>query len=196
MTAHTARRCVRKNPDDCRYRGAATFEFLVTPEGADLFPRSQYSHQVEHPVTERFRVAISSGNVQYRPRRPARHGTRTAWPLDRIPDQRGGSVAGLSATPLIKRLELPMGPGVRLDFGYRTGGHVPPYYDSLIGKIIVTGSDEAKLWHGQGSFSRTAGRWHRDDPPFHRPSWSPEFTADQLKVSPCTLDGSMRNSRD
>jgi len=41
----------------------------------------------------------------------------------------------------IKRMQLPGGPGVRLDFGYGEGDIIPPYYDSLVGKLIVTGKD-------------------------------------------------------
>ncbi|MNQ81038.1 Biotin carboxylase [compost metagenome] len=44
----------------------------------------------------------------------------------------------------IRILQLPSGPGVRVDFGYAQNDTIPPYYDSLIGKIIVSGSNRAE----------------------------------------------------
>src|SRR5439155_323582 len=45
---------------------------------------------------------------------------------------------------VVRRLELPAGPGVRCDFGVRSGGAVPVQYDPLIGKIIVWGPSRAE----------------------------------------------------
>jgi len=41
----------------------------------------------------------------------------------------------------IERLRVPLGPGVRLDSGVEEGGDVPPYYDSLVAKLIVWDED-------------------------------------------------------
>ena len=43
----------------------------------------------------------------------------------------------LPAPGTITRLELPLGPGVRVDTAVRTGSEIPPYYDSLIAKLVV-----------------------------------------------------------
>jgi acetyl-CoA carboxylase biotin carboxylase subunit len=43
----------------------------------------------------------------------------------------------------VARAAWPAGPGIRIDTHMANGGAVPPYYDSLIGKLIVRGSDRA-----------------------------------------------------
>ena len=69
-----------------------------------------------------------------------------ARPCHRVPDQRRGSRQRLP--PLAGRitaLRIPGGPGVRWDSHVQAGYAIPPYYDSLIGKLIVHGltRDEA-----------------------------------------------------
>ncbi|MCZ7450932.1 ATP-grasp domain-containing protein [Agrobacterium rhizogenes] len=126
------------------YCGAATCEFLVTEKGEIYFLEVNTRVQVEHPVTEevtgidiiREMFSIAEGNplpfsdmfvrghsIEFR------INAEDPW-ADFLP------VPGK-----IKRMLLPGGPGVRLDFGYVEGDTIPPYYDSLIGKLIVTGRD-------------------------------------------------------
>lgn len=126
------------------YCGAATCEFLVTSSGEIYFLEVNTRVQVEHPVTEevtgidiiREMFSIAEGNP---------------LPFTDAP-VRGHSIefrinaedpwADFRPTPgKIKRMRLPGGPGVRLDFGYAEGDTIPPYYDSLVGKLIVTGRD-------------------------------------------------------
>lgn len=129
------------------YCGAATCEFLVTDAGDIFFLEVNTRVQVEHPVTEevtgidiiREMFSIAEGNpLPY-----------TSAPI------RGHSIefrinaedpwADFRPVPgKLKRLRLPGGPGVRLDFGYAEGDTIPPYYDSLVGKLIVTGRDRAQ----------------------------------------------------
>lgn len=125
------------------YRGAATCEYLLTPEGEIYFLEVNTRIQVEHPVTEevtgmdliRTMFAIAEGG--HLPDPPAvrahaiefRINAEDAW-------------ADFKPTPgRITQLQLPAGPGIRLDLGYLAGDSVPPFYDSMLGKLIVTGED-------------------------------------------------------
>ncbi|MGG6898756.1 acetyl/propionyl/methylcrotonyl-CoA carboxylase subunit alpha [Rhizobium sp. BR 315] len=126
------------------YCGAATCEFLVTNAGNIYFLEVNTRIQVEHPVTEevtgidiiREMFSIAEGSP---------------LPFTDAP-VRGHSIefrinaedpwADFRPVPgKIKRMRLPGGPGVRVDFGYAEGDTIPPYYDSLVGKLIVTGRD-------------------------------------------------------
>lgn len=130
--------------EEVGYCGAATCEFLVTEKGGIYFLEVNTRVQVEHPVTEevtgvdiiREMFDIAEGK-----------------PLE-LKDTviRGHSIefrinaedpwADFRPVPgKIKRMQLPGGPGVRLDFGYGEGDTIPPYYDSLVGKLIVSGRD-------------------------------------------------------
>jgi len=125
-----------------RYTNAGTAEFLMDREGRFYFLEMNARLQVEHPVTEMVlgldlvreqiriaqgeRLTIAQGDVA--PRGAAMEFRVYA----EDPDQGFLPQAGT-----VRRLELPGGPGVRCDFGVRSGGSVPVHYDPLIGKIIV-----------------------------------------------------------
>lgn len=123
------------------YRGAATCEFLLTPEGDFYFLEVNTRIQVEHPVTEEvtgmdliramFHIA-EGGHLADAP--PVR-GHAIEFRInaeDPAADFQpcAGRLAGLS---------LPLGPGVRVDTHCYEGYTVPPFYDSLLAKIIVHG---------------------------------------------------------
>ncbi len=126
------------------YCGAATCEFLIAENGEVFFLEVNTRVQVEHPVTEEvtgvdiiremFRIAegypLELAHVATRGHAiEFRINAEDPW-MDFRP------VPGR-----ITRMRLPGGPGVRVDFGYGEGDVIPPYYDSLIGKLIVRGSD-------------------------------------------------------
>ncbi len=126
-----------------RYAGAGTVEFLydlVTQEF--FFIEMNTRIQVEHPVTEvvhdvdlvaaQLRFA-ATGEVSLREpadQRPAAHAVECRINAE---DPR----TFRPSPGLIERLELPGGPGVRVDTHCTTGYRIPPYYDSMIAKIIV-----------------------------------------------------------
>jgi acetyl-CoA carboxylase, biotin carboxylase subunit len=128
------------------YRGAGTVEFLVDAETFDFYFLEMNARiQVEHPVTEAItgvdlieqqiliaggaRLSISQDMVQ-----PLGHAIEVRinaenWRADFRPSP--GTVT---------RAIWPAGPGIRVDTHMASGGEVPPYYDSLIGKLIVFGA--------------------------------------------------------
>lgn len=128
------------------YRGAATCEFLLTPDGDLAFLEVNTRVQVEHPVTEQ----ITGTDIIREMFRIAE-----GEPLGQAPAHSGHSIefrinaedihADFRPAPgQIQYMRLPSGPGVRLDFGYEAGDTVPPFYDSLVGKVIVTGKDRSE----------------------------------------------------
>ena len=130
------------------YRGAGTVEFLYE-DGRFYFIEMNTRLQVEHPVTEtvfgvdlvreQIRVAGGAGlswtQEALRPR---------GWAIEcRINAEK---LPAFSPSPgRVATYHAPGGLGVRMDSALYTGYAIPPYYDSLIGKLIVAGEsrDEA-----------------------------------------------------
>ena len=126
------------------YRGAGTFEFLYQ-DGEFYFIEMNTRVQVEHPVTEmvtgvdivKQQLLIASGEEM------------TVKQQDIV--MRGHAIeCRINAEDAEKflpspgKIELfhpPGGPGVRIDSHLYNGYTVPPYYDSLIGKLIVHGEN-------------------------------------------------------
>ncbi|RQX17982.1 fused acetyl/propionyl-CoA carboxylase subunit alpha/methylmalonyl-CoA decarboxylase subunit alpha [Micromonospora ureilytica] len=131
------------------YRGAATVEFLYHP-GDRLFAFLEVNTrlQVEHPITElttgfdlvkaQLHVA-SGGRLEGAP--PAERGHAIEARLNaEDPDRDFAPSPGR-----IARLDLPSGPGIRVDTGVSEGDTIPADFDSMIAKIIAYGRnrDEA-----------------------------------------------------
>nr|WP_210732102.1 biotin carboxylase N-terminal domain-containing protein [Cellulomonas denverensis] len=125
------------------YVGAGTCEFLVAVDGTISFLEVNTRLQVEHPVTEEI-SGIDLVREQFR--------IADGEPLgyDHV-ETRGHSfefringedpAAGFLPSPgRISTLRLPTGPGVRADFGVAEGDSVSGAFDSMIGKLIVTGA--------------------------------------------------------
>ena len=127
-----------------RYRGAGTLEFLLDAEGRFYFIEMNTRLQVEHPVTElvtdvdlaRAQIAIAAGEGLP----PGEHPFRGHAIEFRI-NAEDPSRDFLPAPGLISRFEPPLGPGVRTDTHVFEGYTVPPFYDSLIAKVIVWAED-------------------------------------------------------
>lgn len=128
---------------EVNYCGAATCEFLVTEKGV-YFLEVNTRVQVEHPVTEEVTgVDIIREMFDIAEGKPlALEGTVIRSHSIEFRINAEDPWADFRPVPgKIKRMQLPGGPGVRLDFGYSEGDTIPPYYDSLVGKLIVTGRD-------------------------------------------------------
>ncbi len=132
------------------YRGAGTFEFLYE-NGEFYFIEMNTRIQVEHPVTELItgldlvqeQIRIAAGEkLRYRQRdiRLIGHAIECRInaedPFTFIPSP--GKITSWHA---------PGGPGMRVDSHVYTGYKVPPYYDSMIGKIIAYGSTREQAIH-------------------------------------------------
>ncbi|MCG7308183.1 biotin carboxylase N-terminal domain-containing protein [Brachybacterium sp. ACRRE] len=125
------------------YVGAGTCEFLVGTDGTISFLEVNTRLQVEHPVSEevagvdlvreQFRIAagekISSAD-------PIARGHSFEFRLN-------GEDAGRGFLPspgVVKLFSPPSGPGVRVDSGVREGDEVSGAFDSMLGKLIITGA--------------------------------------------------------
>jgi acetyl-CoA carboxylase biotin carboxylase subunit len=128
------------------YVGAGTIEFLVDQSGQFYFMEMNTRIQVEHPVTE----AITGLDLVAEQLRIAQ-GERLSLTQNRV-ELRGHAIeCRINAEdpdhnfrPHPGRINgylPPGGPGVRMDSHVYTDYEIPPYYDSLIGKLIVWGID-------------------------------------------------------
>jgi acetyl-CoA carboxylase, biotin carboxylase subunit len=127
------------------YLNAGTFEFLLAPEGAYYFIELNARLQVEHPVSElvtgidivRGQLRIAAGEALHVTGRAPRRGHAVEARLNAEDPARG-----FAPSPgVVERFRPPLGPGIRLDTHLEEGSIIPPYYDSLLAKLIVWDED-------------------------------------------------------
>jgi acetyl-CoA carboxylase, biotin carboxylase subunit len=133
-----------------RYRGLGTVEYLFDRGRQEFYFLEMNARiQVEHPVTElvtgldlvALQIAVAEGRAL-----PIRQGdieisghalecriTAEDWQHDFLPSP--GTVT---------QVRFPAGEGIRVDTHIESGAQVPPYYDSLLAKVIVHGRDRAE----------------------------------------------------
>ena len=126
------------------YRGAGTVEYLYE-NGEFYFIEMNTRLQVEHPVTEsitgldlvREQIRIAAGEKLGYTQEDI---TFEGWAIEcRINAEDPATFA--PSPGKVTEFHAPGGLGVRLDSGLYAGYSIPPYYDSLIGKLIVHGAD-------------------------------------------------------
>ena len=124
------------------YENAGTIEFLLERDGRFYFMEMNTRIQVEHPVTEmvtgldliKEQIRIAEGrplSVTQKEVRISGHAIECRINAE-LPEKNFRPCPGR-----ITDLHLPGGPGVRLDTAIYSGYEVPPYYDSMLAKIIV-----------------------------------------------------------
>ena len=166
------------------YYGAGTVEFLIGQDGLITFLEVNTRLQVEHPVSEEtsgldlvremFRIAEGKELNLHEDPTPRGHS---------IEFRINGEDAGrgfLPAPGTVSTISYPAGPGVRVDAGVEAGSVVGGNFDSLLAKLIVTGSDRAQALERS---RRALAEFQVDGMatvlPFHRlVVTDPAFTAD------------------
>ncbi|MHA6617388.1 acetyl/propionyl/methylcrotonyl-CoA carboxylase subunit alpha [Pseudonocardia sp. DLS-67] len=144
-TIHEAAKAICK---EAGYHGAGTVEFLVGQDGLISFLEVNTRLQVEHPVSEetsgldlvREQFRIAEGEVLNLLSDPQPRGHSIEFRIN-------GEDAGrnfLPAPGTVSSITLPSGPGVRVDAGVEAGSVIGGQFDSLLAKLIVTGSDRAQ----------------------------------------------------
>jgi acetyl-CoA carboxylase biotin carboxylase subunit len=128
------------------YESAGTLEFLLDADGSFYFIEINCRIQVEHPVTEMLtgvdliaeQIRIAAGaklSLRQEDIRLRGHAIEFRINAEDAADN------FRPQTGEIERLSLPGGPGVRIDTHLYAGYEVPPFYDSLLAKLIVWGED-------------------------------------------------------
>jgi len=127
------------------YSSAGTIEFLLDRHGNFYFIEMNTRIQVEHTVTElvtgldlvKEQIRIAAGeplgftqeDVQVR-----------GWAIECRINAEDPDKNFMPSPGMIKVYHVPGGPGVRIDSAVYQGYTVPPYYDSMVGKLIVWGA--------------------------------------------------------
>ncbi len=127
------------------YRNAGTVEFLFDSEGRFFFSEMNVRIQVEHPVTE-----MVTGLDLVREQIRVAAGEPLSFTQGSVPVSGASIECRINAedperfTPspgTITAFHSPGGPGVRVDTAAYAGAVIPPFYDSLVAKLIVHGED-------------------------------------------------------
>jgi len=154
------------------YRGAGTFEFLYE-DGEFYFIEMNTRVQVEHPVTEwitgidivRTQIMVAAGvKLPFAQRHIRVHGHAVECRIN--------AEDAYKFTPSPGRITMwhpPGGPGVRVDSHAYANYYVPPYYDSMIGKIIAYGDTrEQALARMRTALAETVIEGIHTNVPLHR----------------------------
>lgn len=139
-----------KAAKSANYSSAGTIEFLLDRHGNFYFIEMNTRIQVEHPVTElvtgldlvKEQIRLAAGeplgytqaDIQVR-----------GWAMECRINAENPDKNFMPSPGTIEHYHVPGGPGVRVDSAAYQGYAIPPYYDSMVGKLIVWGAnrDEA-----------------------------------------------------
>ncbi len=165
------------------YRNAGTVEFLMDPEGRFYFSEMNVRIQVEHPVTEmvtgldlvREQIRVAAGE----PLSFAQEDVEVSGAAIECRVNAEDPETFVPSPGTIDTFHSPGGPGVRVDTAAHAGAVIPPYYDSLVAKLITHGEDRA---HAAARMRRALAEMEvegiRTTIPLHRRILrSPEFLA-------------------
>jgi len=171
------------------YLGAGTMEFLFDTDGSFYFMEMNTRIQVEHPVTEEVtdtdlvkeQILVAAGE-------------KLSWAQDDV-EWRGHAIecringedsqAGFRPSPgTITYWYKPGGPGIRVDSHVYTGYAVPPFYDSMIGKLIARGKNrDESIRRMEIALDETICEGIKTTIPFHHLALrSPDFRSGNLST--------------
>jgi len=129
------------------YRSAGTLEYLYDGESGEFFFIEMNTRiQVEHPITEmitgidlvREMIRVAQGYpLRFKQDDIAMHGAAIECRINAEDPEKNF----MPSPGRISEIDLPGGPGVRMDTMLYAGYTVPPYYDSLLGKLVVHAED-------------------------------------------------------
>ena len=182
-TIHDAAKAICR---EAGYHGAGTVEFLVGQDGLISFLEVNTRLQVEHPVSEetsgldlvREQFRIAEGHELNLHDDPVPRGHSIEFRINGEDAGRGF----LPAPGTVSSISFPAGPGVRVDAGVTAGSVVGGQFDSLLAKLIVTGSDrEQALERARRALAEFQVDGMATVLPFHRlvvddPAFARDFT--------------------
>ena len=172
-----------------QYTNAGTFEFLLDDKGNFFFLEVNTRLQVEHPVTE-FLTGVDIVKEQIRiaagERLSFKQGdvTFTGHAIEcRINAEDPDTFA--PSPGVIRAFSVPGGPGVRVDTFAHSECTIPPYYDSMIAKVIVHGRDRQEaIARMRRTLEMTVIEGIKTSIPLHlRILAEPDFAAGRLSTS-------------
>jgi acetyl-CoA carboxylase biotin carboxylase subunit len=129
----------------CGYVNAGTVEFLLDRDGGFAFIEMNTRLQVEHPVSELltgydiagWQLRIAGGEQLPATGLAPLRGHAIEFRINCEDPRRGF----MPAAGTVTRFRAPLGPGVRVDTHAYEGYRVPPFYDSMLAKVLVHGAD-------------------------------------------------------
>lgn len=179
------------------YIGAGTCEFLVGADGTISFLEVNTRLQVEHPVSEevtgidlvreQFKIAMGE-SLGFSD--PAIRGHSIEFRIN-------GEDPGRSFLPAPGRIttwNLPTGPGVRVDAGFRNGDVIGGNFDSLLAKLIVTGATRAEaISRARRALAEFEVGGLATAIPFHRAILEDPAFTDDFKVYTSYIENEFKN---
>ncbi len=132
------------------YYSCGTVEFIVDDEGKFYFLEMNTRIQVEHPVTEivtgidlvQEQIKIAGGEkLRYRQSDVSLNG----WAMECRINAEDPDNGFIPLPGRVDALYLPGGPGIRVDTHLYSGYSIPPYYDSLVAKLIAYGKNRNEV---------------------------------------------------
>jgi acetyl-CoA carboxylase biotin carboxylase subunit len=171
------------------YTNAGTIEFLLDAQGRFYFMEMNTRLQVEHPVTEEVtavdmvkeQIAVAAGEL-------LSFGTRSLAPRGHAIEFRINAEDPVNFKPSPGRItafHVPGGLGVRVDTAAYQGYVIPPYYDSLIAKLIVSGRNRREaIARGRRALDLFVIEGIKTTIPMHRKILEdPDFVEGRLSTS-------------
>jgi acetyl-CoA/propionyl-CoA carboxylase biotin carboxyl carrier protein len=180
------------------YVGAGTCEFLVGLDGTISFLEVNTRLQVEHPVSEevtgidlvrqQFRIAMGE-ELGFDD--PAIRGHSIEFRIN-------GEDPGRSFLPAPGRItewQIPTGPGVRVDAGFRKGDVIGGNFDSLLAKLIVTGATrEEAIQRARRALAEFDVQGLATALPFHRAILEDPAYTEDFKVYTSYIENEFKNN--